>query len=127
MEEEAGEEGQNMKACVLHLFDNYWKISCARPTKTVKDDFVEAAKIQPASAWISNKETKCNKQVYHLSHFTFYAEKNACILLQIRSFNRTNGTVEIICKGVVEIKEEIKPECCFVDHILIDFTCNCWY
>ena len=46
------------------------------------------------------------------SHFTFYAVKKACILLQIRSFNRTNGTgtVEIICKGVVEIKELIWKE-----------------
>ena len=72
--------------------------------------FVEAAKIliQPASAWISNKETiKCNKASLSLSHFTFYAVKKACILLQIRSFNRTNGTVEIICKGVAEIKELI--------------------
>ena len=69
--------------------------------------FVEAAKnlIQPASAWISNKETKCNKASLSLSHFTFYAVKKACILLQIRSFNRTNGTVEIIWKGVVEVKE----------------------
>ena len=74
----------------------------------MKDDFVEAAKIQPASAWISNKETKCNKASLSLSHFPFYAEKNACIILQIRSFNRTNGTVKIICKGVVEIKEENK-------------------
>ena len=54
------------------------------------------------------------------SHFTFYAVKKACILLQIRSFNRTNGTVEIICKGVVEIKELIwKEENLNVDHILI--------
>ena len=64
--------------------------------------FVEAAK---TSAWISNKETKSNKASLSSSHFTFYAVKKACILLQIRSFNRTNGTVQIICKGVVEIKE----------------------
>ena len=61
--------------------------------------------VEPASAWISNKETKCNKASLSLSHFTFYTVKKVCILLQIRSFNRKNGTVEIICKGVVEIKE----------------------
>ena len=44
------------------------------------------------------------------SHFTFYAVKKASILLQIRSFNRTNGTAEIISKGVVEIKELIWKE-----------------
>ena len=31
--------------------------------------------IQPASAWISDKETKCNKASLSLSHSTFYAEE----------------------------------------------------
>ena len=58
------------------------------------------------SAWISNEETiKCSKGKFIIESFYFLCSEKACILLQIRSFNRTNGTVEIICKGVVEIKE----------------------
>ena len=45
-----------------------------------------------------------------IESFYFLCSEKACILLQIRSFNRTNGTVEIICKGVVEIKELIWKE-----------------
>ena len=63
------------------------------------------------SAWISNKETiKCSKGKFIIESFYFSCSEKACILLQIRSFNRTNGTVEIICKGVVEIKELIWKE-----------------
>ena len=45
-----------------------------------------------------------------IESFHFLCSEKACNLLQIRSFNRTNGTVEIICKGVVEIKELIWKE-----------------
>ena len=71
--------------------------------------FVEAAKnlIQPG---YQIKKQNVAKASLSLSHFTFYAVKKACILLQIRSFNRTNGTVEIICKGVIKIKELIWKE-----------------
>ena len=65
------------------------------------------------SAWISNKETiKCSKGKFIIESFYFLCseKKSRLLLLQIRSFNRTNGTVEIICKGVVEIKELIWKE-----------------
>ena len=64
------------------------------------------------SAWISNKETiKCSKGKFIIESFYFScSEKKPVFLLQIRLFNRTNGTVEIICKGVVEIKEFIWKE-----------------
>ena len=64
------------------------------------------------SAWISNKETiKCGKGKFIIESFYFSCrEKKPVFYYRSVHLTGQTATVEIICKGVVEIKEFIWKE-----------------